>query len=302
MTLPNERSRARSPAPAPSTPTLSRHHNGGTSLGSVGPLRKVIEDAAAESGMSMKGLTVLSAQADPYRLDVPAMHRDGRWLAETATTLGLGDRQIHLRGLHYMILGQAKPDGSQYVSDDDSWTFLETAAKSARWLGYIPFDQIIDQRNAAPVVRIWTPPQPEPYITVGIEVELPDADEIEPTLEVADFWGTQPYKIVMVGEKSSLDVVLGPIAEAYHADLYLPTGDISDTMVYRIASTGSADARRMVVLYFADADPAGWNMSIVVGRKLQAFKDLLFRTSTSRSTGSRSRRLKSASSTCRPRR
>jgi hypothetical protein len=30
----------------------------------------------------MRALTVLAPQRDPYRLDTPAGHRDGQWLAE----------------------------------------------------------------------------------------------------------------------------------------------------------------------------------------------------------------------------
>src|SRR4051795_350851 len=86
-------------------------------------------------------------------------------------------------------------------------------------LGYIPFDQIFDNRNAAPDVRIFEEPHPHSYITVGVEVYLPDADDIVPRVDVDDFNGTQPYKIVMVGQKSSLEPVLSPIAESYKADL-----------------------------------------------------------------------------------
>ena len=79
----------------------------------------------------------------------------------------------------------------------------------ARWLGYIPFDQIIDQRNAPPVVEnLLTSRSRKPYITVGIDVELPDADDITPKIDIADFRGIQPYKLVMLGEKSSLHDVL----------------------------------------------------------------------------------------------
>ena len=80
----------------------------------------------------------------------------------------------------------------------------------------------------------------------------------------------------MVGEKSSLEDVLGPIAESHGADLYLPTGEISDTLIHQMAQIGADDGRPMVVLYFCDADPAGWQMPISVGRKLQAFKVSLF--------------------------
>jgi hypothetical protein len=42
-----------------------------------------------------------------------------------------------------------------------TWTWLvERAAKAARWLGYVPFDRLIDQRNAEPVIREWRHPLP----------------------------------------------------------------------------------------------------------------------------------------------
>jgi hypothetical protein len=90
------------------------------------PLRQALDNAIAESNgsrLSMKDLTVLTN--DPFRLDTPQNHKIGEWLAETASTLGLGNRKIHNRGLHYMILGQPKPDGSTYVSDEASWNLLE---------------------------------------------------------------------------------------------------------------------------------------------------------------------------------
>ena len=96
-----------------------------------------------------------------------------------------------------------------------------------------------------------------------------------PGVSVQDFRGVQPYRVVMIGEKSSLADVLGPAAQTHDADLYLPTGEMSDTLVYRIARTAAADGRPLVVLYFADCDPAGWQMPISVGRKLQAFRELL---------------------------
>jgi hypothetical protein len=34
----------------------------------------------------------------PFRLDTPANHRDGLWLADTIASMGLTDVEIHLRG------------------------------------------------------------------------------------------------------------------------------------------------------------------------------------------------------------
>ncbi len=243
---------------------------------SASPLRAALDRVIAERGGSLKDLTVLGPQRDPFRLDTPANHRLGRWLAETMRALGLADRRIHPRGLHYVLIGRPKPDGSPYANSDADWIWSsEKAVKAARWLGYVPFGQITDQRNAEPVIREYSRPGPWPYLTVGIDVDLPDADEILPEVGIAGFEGSQAYRIVIIGEKSSLADVLGPIAQEYSADLYLPTGEMSDTLIYRIAETAAADGRPMVVLYFADCDPAGWQMIVSVSRKLQALKILL---------------------------
>lgn len=243
-------------------------------IGSVGQtrLRRVLENVIAEQGCSLKSLTVLSAQNDPFRVDTPARHRDGQWLANTAADLGLGSRKIHLRGLHYMVLGRTKPNGESYANSDEDWLWLSAhAGKAARWLGYLPFDQITDQRNAEPEIRLFRPPEPWPYISTGIDVEIPDTDDLETRIGISGFEGTQPHKLVLFGEKSSLSDVLAPLAATYGADLYLPTGEISDTLLYQMARIGAEDGRPMAVLCFSDADPAGWQMPISIARKLQAF-------------------------------
>jgi Protein of unknown function (DUF3631) len=136
-----------------------------------------------------------------------------------------------------------------------------------------PVRQIVDQRNSEPTVRIFRHEEPWPYINVGLDVDIPNAADIQPYVGALGFQAVQPYKLVMVGEKSSLEDVLGPIAENQEADLYLP---LSDTRIYQMAQIGATDGRPMVVLYFSDADPAGWQMPISVARKLQAMRVSLF--------------------------
>ena len=63
---------------------------------------------------------------------------------------------------------------------------------------------------------------------------------------------------------------------AIDADLYLPSGEISDTLVYLMAKTGAEDGRPMIVLVMADFDPAGRQMAVSIARKLQGFRDLHF--------------------------
>jgi hypothetical protein len=241
----------------------------------VGPLRALLEAEAAAAGVSLKDLTVLKREVDPFRVDIDARHRDGKWLKDAADQLGFADRPVHLRGLHYAAATKKlkKPNGEVYQNNADDWTWLQRyAGKAARWLGYIPFDQIIDERNAEPVERLWTPLTPEPYLTVDIDIQIPDIDELLPSVGIRNFFGAQPFKLVLFGEKSSLEPILDRIAAAYRADLYLPTGEISDTLLYRMAKVGADDGRPMRVVCFSDADPSGWQMPISIARKLQAFK------------------------------
>ncbi len=178
--------------------------------------------------------------------------------------------------MHYMVLGRTMPDGSQYVNDNDHWEWLQAdAAKAARFLGYIPFDQINDQRNAEPVIRIREHDEVHAYLTTELDISIPDASELRPQLDVEGFEGTQPYRLALVGEKSRLADILGPLAERYDADLFLPTGEISDTQIYLMARAAEEDGRPLAVFYFADCDPAGWQMGISVSRKLQALKVML---------------------------
>jgi hypothetical protein len=248
---------------------LADHHN--RNGHEVGGLLATMKAA----GGSMKGLTVLANQNDPFRVDTPARHRDGAWLANNLAALGITG-QIHIRGLHYILIGQTKPNGSPYTSTDEDWTWLGNhAVKAARWLGYIPFDRIVDERSAEPVIRLRTS-QPQPYVSVDFDVIVPGIDDITPLAGIDEFTAAQPYHLVMVGEKSSLAGVLGPVAQRYQADEYWMTGEISDTRAHEMAQSSTDDGRPVVVLYFADCDPSGWQMPISLARKLQALKVIEF--------------------------
>jgi hypothetical protein len=237
-------------------------------------LRAVIESA----GGSLKDHTVLSVQVDPYRLDTPANHGVGKWFADQMERLDLLRRRLHLRGIHYALLGStAMPTGDHYANTGECWDWLQAeAAKAARWLGYVPFDAIANARNEPPVILVRPHRQPEAWVSVEPDIILPSMEDLEPRINVNDFEGRQPYRLALYGEKSSLAPILRPIAESFRIDLYLPTGEISDTQLHMMASNGASDGRRLIVFTVADFDPAGWQMSVSIGRKLQAFKDLLF--------------------------
>jgi len=135
----------------------------------------------------------------------------------------------------------------------------------------------VDERNAPPELflsycNIWMRPE----LSRGASVEVPSLDRALPTFLSFGFDVRQPYRIILIGEKTSLREVLRPIAEMIEGELVLPTGEASDTIIAGIAARASADKRPSVALYFSDFDPSGYQMPISVSRKLQALRDLRY--------------------------
>jgi hypothetical protein len=228
--------------------------------------------------LSLPDLTVLTN--DPYRQDTPTTRRDGEWFANQVSTKLAPGQKLHLRGIFYKVVGDGavpKPDGEVFVNTDDGWKWLSNkAAKAGRWLGLVPFSKITDERNAPAEVFTdnTTPRVPQWSLSAGDYVDIPDIDYAMPQFEVSGFNARQPYRIVFIGEKSSLGDILRPIAEEVEGELLLPTGEISDTLIYGVASR--YDGRPTVCFYFSDFDPSGHQMPVSMARKLQALRDLEF--------------------------
>lgn len=265
--------------------------NGKPSAVGGGILRQQIEAAASAEHLSMNALTVLSAQRDPYRLDTPAGHKLGQWFAEHVRRMVPPERNVHLRGFHYLLISASRPvlkvDGTPYVNTDDDWTWLtEKAAKCARWLGYVAFDRIRDERNEPP--ELFSPNSFSSSVRDARQLAIhpgesliADLPRVKRLLPYLSWRGSpvaprQPFRIVLIGEKSSLGDVLRPIASEVGGELLLPTGEATDSMIAAMAGRADADGRLLVVLYFSDFDPAGHQMPVSVARKLQGLHDLCY--------------------------
>ena len=246
-----------------------------------GKLANVILAASRDSGLRLDDLTVLSAKKDPFRLDTPKGHRLAQWFKEWFSQLYSSTAIVHLRGFHYVLVSHGsveKPDGTLYENSDDDFKWLiDEAAKAARWLGYVGFDRIKDQKNDAPVIlRHREPRTPTTKVFANL-AETSDENsywwrdlgdpvtisDCRPWASLNGFGAEQPYAFAFFGEKSSLEPVLDPIARRIEANMYLCSGEISDTLIFEMARD-------------AAADPAGRQMPVSIGRKLQAFRDLLF--------------------------
>jgi hypothetical protein len=192
-----------------------------------GKLRQIIETVVLENldrrarkeqfyAHGLKQLTVLSERRDPYRIDTDSGRAEGEWLAGLMNQLIDPERRIHLRGLHYAIVASGnvlKPNGLPYTNTEEDWIFLsERAAKVARWLGLIPFNRIVDERNDEPFIYIpeYRDLSADPWAGSRLDYELPEKPHL--SFATGQWPVIQPYHLIMIGEKTSLREVLEPIA------------------------------------------------------------------------------------------
>ena len=240
-------------------------------------LRTIIQTAADDFGLPLKDLTVLAPGRDPYRLDTPANHTLGQWLADAYGHVCRDGQRLHIRGVHYRLVGRVtKPDGKPYINDDDTWEWLQAkCVKAARFLGYLPWDALRDARNSPPE---WFDDEFAPPCwrmqTDDVFISLPD--NLAPRLVLDGDLYRQPWQQVVIAEKQGVGDLLRPVCRARKAGLAMPTGELSDQMLYEILKRAARDGRPLVIHQLGDFDPAGHQMAVSTARTAQAIRDSQF--------------------------
>jgi hypothetical protein len=245
------------------------------SEGECGVLRQQIALATRENRCGLEDLSF--GDRDPYRLDTLAGHRNGKWFKEMVDAFVPSHKTIHIRGLFYAIVssgGITLPIGGSFVNNADCYEFLKKAAEPARWLGYVPFERIHDERNDEPKIFVFEDRGGFHHFGCLDYCNVPSLDEAMPQFTFKGTVADQPFRICFIGEKSSLEDILLPIAQRVSGELILPTGDLSNTLLSGIEQRAADDGRPLVVLYFSDFDPSGYNMPISASRRLQALRTL----------------------------
>ena len=243
-------------------------------------LGRILEHYCEVAGLSKSKLYVLDRKLDPYAQDTPANHRDGQWLGDVLDQVTSDDgQQIHTRGLHYRLMSSTvfKPNGERYRNTDADYGWLtESAVKAARWLNYVPFTRFDDRKHTAVHVAPTDLLEDQPFGSVRCDlgVDLPSADTIMPRFVLHNWMTQQNYRLVLVSEKTSCEPVMLRFRRSHGCEVIALTGEISDTICYGIAERAYQDGRPCVVGFLADFDPTGFDMSINLGCKLQAFSDL----------------------------
>ncbi len=237
-------------------------------------------------GEPMDALTVLKPDNDPFRIGTPAHHTMGRFVRETLDPHA-DLSEVYARGVHYLATGgpprpvdtpewqrekqsqrraeRGEPplgeSETEYLNTETNWKWMQAAVKVARWLPdpatgtpYVDFDRVVDERNDAPVLRLAEKRDPDPWVVTGTGLTVAEVKDLQPYADLGDVRVPQPFRIVMWGEKSSLERMLASIADDIEADYCVGTGETSDTILHTLAKTAVDDGRPLVVVVVADFD------------------------------------------------
>ena len=197
-----------------------------------GALRAIVAEACLLTGGSLKDFTVLAAQHDPFRVDTPAGHRDGAWLAEQPRGSASPIAAIHLRGLHYAVVSAEaiKPNGMPYTNTDADWMWMSGGRGEGGPLARL---RAVRRRSSTPA----TPP----IVTVvrarsRCGRTSPPASKSRSPPPTSSSRGsrsrTSPARSrtsssSTARRRRSSDGARARSPRARQADLYLPTGEIS---------------------------------------------------------------------------
>lgn len=236
-----------------------------------------IKKMARELGCRVTDLIVLAPQNDPFYVGTPSDRTLGEWFAELWQGFGY-TAGVHLRRVHYRLVSQdppiLTPNGLPYENTENCWDVLGRASKAARYLGLVDAADFDDRRNREPILYA-PPPSPGPTVRVGGELdwwdtELPDFPDV-PNYILDKYEARQPYMLELWCEKSTMNDVLEPLCQSYHANLMTALGEFSVTAALAGAQRIKEDGRSAVLLYISDFDPAGQCMPVSLARKLEYF-------------------------------
>lgn len=256
-----------------------------------------IKEYAAENGLRVKDLCALAPNNDPFYVGRPADLESAEWFRDL-WEMGRGESARHIRRLHYIAatLSVKKPNGETYVNEDWDWNYINVAAKNARYLGLVPPELFVDNRNPAPIIHSrwitsddpFRPPvapqwevnpafddyTDELYTVPDVPV-LPDLPAYLPSLPnfyVDGYHVQQAVHVEIWCEKTTMNDILVPLCEKHGLVLVTGAGELSITAVMDFMHRVEQAERPGRILYISDYDPAGFGMPVSIARKIEHFQ------------------------------
>jgi hypothetical protein len=273
-------------------------------------LRSRIEELAEKFDVGVDDLLIQSRRRDAMWKGTDADHRKAEWFARywRRAVEHRDEKRIHVRGVHYFICmldddvwPPTECSWDVYQNTTQCYDYLESCAKLARILGYIPLDGIEDKKHGQRVVTEYGTHRRRPE-TLGVTVptgvsapHIPRPDEraklrFDPDTEsfaeyAADrlagrliesirFDGpTQaPFHLEVWSEKTLPDYVK-TVCRDYGVNVVVEgEGDLSLTIAHELAERVESAGKPAVILYLSDFDVKGDEMAGNMAAKLAWLK------------------------------
>jgi hypothetical protein len=227
-------------------------------------------------------MIALSNHCDPYNADTPARSAAARWIGDIWSTVLGRQHGLHIRRIHYRLVSQTEPlvrsDNVVFENTYDCWTWLIDAVRDARYLGLIPLDAIIDNRNPDPLIFAEATALTNAGVAldpgwVGHTFRVED-DQLKTSLVLPSFSiirpvVPQPYLVEIWTEKSTISDVLEPLGQQYGVNIAIFAGEASATGCTNLVERVRACGKPCRILYVSDFDPGGQSMPLAAARKIE---------------------------------
>jgi hypothetical protein len=250
-----------------------------------------LQELAHRLGVSMESLFVLAESNEPFLAGTPAHWTQAEWFTALWRQHIPAGRQGHLRRVHYILVSRGDArlwNGIPYDNSKTAWGKLKGASRYARYLGLVDPEELIDERTEPP--RIVAFSRAQPAVAVGaamaalavprLHAQVLPGEFTVPDMLVAGYdyaSADQRYHLELWIEKSTMNDVLLPLCQRYHANLVVGTGTMSITSVVdllrRAAQHAAANKRGTRIFYLSDFDRAGHAMPRQVSRQIEYWHD-----------------------------
>lgn len=274
-----------------------------------------------ERGLSLDKITVMEPKYDPFYCGSNNDVLKAQWAyklwKEYCDTTGVN--KVHIRGLHYFIVmkeEKVRPafydirrktwtvdeKGSYYGNVSDCCNYLSEAVGYARYLAFIPFEGIVDEKNDVTTITIYEEHKATykggvsiqlpvtipslwfidfPYVGItysSFETYLEESAEncarslVEHTFLEKDAIELNPDLVkpfyIEIWSEKTLPEYIHNIFRQNCVNKVVEGGELSLTVMYNFVQEVNKRGQDGVALYFSDSDPRGNDMPSNMSIKL----------------------------------
>jgi hypothetical protein len=224
---------------------------------------------AKQLGRPLYTLEVL--RNDPFTAGQPARKAGAEWAAALWRRFEIKPG-AHIRRVHYKIISQRSPvlmaNGEPYINTERCEEVLNRASLDARYLGLINSSDLVDRRNAEPIINLIDGRDGFIFANGGVSGGEPPGLTV-PRLIIAPPLVAQRYHLEIWIEKSTMNDVVEPLTKRYGSNFVYAIGEQSQTNCVQLVDRAQESGRPVRVLYGSDFDPGGVSMPVAVARKIE---------------------------------